>query len=127
MACPDSNDSHLPMRLETEAFSEPSRSHNDTQEYLLVRQYDLPSYDRGIGGLSHVTALTGSRATRIKIKTFHFTHFHLFQQSFMCWRTRDSNPLMSGIVEDLDLTLRCIHFKPHNPRGAYLWHRSSLG
>lgn len=50
LACPDSNDSHLPMRLKAEAFLEPSRSRNVTQEYLLVRQYDQPSYDRGIGG-----------------------------------------------------------------------------
>lgn len=34
---------------------------------------------------------------------------------------------MSGIVEDLDPTFRYINFKPHNPRGAYLWHWTSLG
>ncbi|KGO40266.1 hypothetical protein PEX1_093970 [Penicillium expansum] len=97
MACPDSNDSHLPMRLEAEAFSEPSRSHNDTQEYLLVRQYDLPSYDRGIGGHGHVTALVKSRATRIKIKSFSL---HTFSSSLTIICVLETLRLQSFNVED---------------------------
>jgi hypothetical protein len=34
---------------------------------------------------------------------------------------------MSGIVDDLHPTLRYVNFKPHNPRGAYLWHYRLLG
>lgn len=43
-------------------------------------------------GTGHVTALVQSRATKIKIKPFHFTLYLLLQPSFMCWRLE--NPIL---------------------------------
>lgn len=76
-------------------------------------------------GQGHVTALVQSRAIKLKIKTFPP---HTFPPSAIIrvLETRESNPLMSGLlrtwIQHVD-----INFKPHNPRGAYLWHWTSLG
>lgn len=57
-------------------------------------------------GHGHVTALAQSRAMGIKIKTFPPRTFPS-SAIIRVLETRESNPLMSGIVEDLDPTFRC--------------------